>query len=265
MIIIIIIISNNPSLIIFQIINICFPSDWEIILIYFNPLPPVRQTNSPALPLSPVHKWTKFITSSTRSLVQLFTYSANKPWNKSLNFRFPTKHVIPKSLKVDHWPWKLIIIAYLIKSWDNSWETVMKFAKLPKILWIHCLHLIRFRPKSGNRTVFGTSFRKRPMVIRLFSWLQQEDTVVGSSPQKTCSINTSIKKQMYFIGNSSKWAHLVPNYSSCKVLQSHLGPAWSKKTLCSINTMRRRSFRRNVFPKKLSGQQEKPFMTSRPD
>ena len=31
------------------------------------------------------------------------TYSANKPWNKSLNFCFPPKHVIPKSLKVGHW------------------------------------------------------------------------------------------------------------------------------------------------------------------
>lgn len=85
----------------------------------------------------------------------------------------------------------------------DCYDTAMKFAKLAKILWINCLHLIRFRPKSGNRTVFGTSFPKRPMVMRLFSWLQQEDTVAGSSPQKTCSRNNSIKKQMYFVGNSS--------------------------------------------------------------
>ena len=30
-------------------------------------------------------------------------YSAKGPWNKSLNFIFPTKHGIPKSLKVGHW------------------------------------------------------------------------------------------------------------------------------------------------------------------
>ncbi len=31
------------------------------------------------------------------------TYSAKGSWNKSLNFIFPTKYVIPKSLKVSHW------------------------------------------------------------------------------------------------------------------------------------------------------------------
>ena len=29
-----------------------------------------------------------------------------EPWNKSLNFIFPTKSVIPKSLKFSHWPSK---------------------------------------------------------------------------------------------------------------------------------------------------------------
>ncbi len=31
------------------------------------------------------------------------THSANGPWKKSLNFIFPTKHVIRKSLKFSHW------------------------------------------------------------------------------------------------------------------------------------------------------------------
>ena len=31
------------------------------------------------------------------------TYLAKGPWNKSLNFIFPTKYVVPKSLKVSHW------------------------------------------------------------------------------------------------------------------------------------------------------------------
>ena len=38
-------------------------------------------------------------------LMQLIpTHLANGPWNKSLNFIFPTKYVIPKSLKFSHWP-----------------------------------------------------------------------------------------------------------------------------------------------------------------
>ncbi len=32
-----------------------------------------------------------------------YTDSAKGSWNKSLNFIFPTKYVIPKSLKVSHW------------------------------------------------------------------------------------------------------------------------------------------------------------------
>ena len=32
----------------------------------------------------------------------VYTHSAKGPWNKSLNFIFPIKYVIPKSLKVGH-------------------------------------------------------------------------------------------------------------------------------------------------------------------
>ena len=35
------------------------------------------------------------------------SHLANGPWNKSLNFIFPTKYVIPKSLKFSHWPSKI--------------------------------------------------------------------------------------------------------------------------------------------------------------
>ena len=34
------------------------------------------------------------------------SHLANGPWNKSLNFIFPTKYVIPKSLKFSLWPSK---------------------------------------------------------------------------------------------------------------------------------------------------------------
>ena len=38
-----------------------------------------------------------------------WTHLANGPWNRSLNVIFPTKNVIPKSLKFSHWPSKLNI------------------------------------------------------------------------------------------------------------------------------------------------------------
>ena len=37
------------------------------------------------------------------SFTNTLTYSAKAPWNKSFNFIFPIKYVIPKSLKVGHW------------------------------------------------------------------------------------------------------------------------------------------------------------------
>ena len=40
--------------------------------------------------------------------IKMCTYSAKGPWNKSSNFIFPTKSVIPKSLKVSHWLSKCI-------------------------------------------------------------------------------------------------------------------------------------------------------------
>ena len=37
-------------------------------------------------------------------LCDIQSHSANGPWKKSLNCIFPTKYVIPKSLKFSHWP-----------------------------------------------------------------------------------------------------------------------------------------------------------------
>ena len=37
------------------------------------------------------------------------THSANGPWDNSLNFNFPTKHVIPESLKFSHSEWDEVI------------------------------------------------------------------------------------------------------------------------------------------------------------
>ena len=60
------------------------------------------------------------------------TYSAKGPWNKTLNFIFPTKYGIPKSFKVGHWlsqnrlhnlllcvVWKFGNLGFFTKSSDN--------------------------------------------------------------------------------------------------------------------------------------------------
>ena len=44
------------------------------------------------------------------------THLANGPWKKSLNFFFPTKYVIPKSLKFSHWPSKMRMPKFLLMS-----------------------------------------------------------------------------------------------------------------------------------------------------
>ena len=49
------------------------------------------------------------------------------PQKKSLNFIFPTKYVIPKSLKFSHWPSKYINPYYWVDAFipykdGNSWE-----------------------------------------------------------------------------------------------------------------------------------------------
>ena len=51
----------------------------------------------------------KFHSSSwlIRILIMVYLTWRMEPWNKSLNFIFPTKYVIPKSLKFSHWPSKL--------------------------------------------------------------------------------------------------------------------------------------------------------------
>ncbi len=53
-----------------------------------------------------------------------YTNSAKGPWNKSLNFIFPMKYVIPKSLKVGHWlrhPWFFKTKKLSIDPCHNVW------------------------------------------------------------------------------------------------------------------------------------------------
>ncbi len=56
------------------------------------------------------------------------TYSAKAPWNKSLNFIFPIKYVIPKSLKVGHWLSQAILQPY---AWPSCWVIYFLLLSLP--------------------------------------------------------------------------------------------------------------------------------------
>ena len=75
---------------------------------------------------SNLHTQNQFSTKSSNMFWGL-PHLANGPWNKSSNFIFPTKHVIPKSSKFGHWPSKFLfwclkeihhVITYLI---TNNW------------------------------------------------------------------------------------------------------------------------------------------------
>ena len=82
---------------------------------------------------------------------QIYPHLANGPWNKSLNFIFPTKYAISKGLKFSHWPSKY---QYLIEGGRdleknkplNPWEGLACFRRivLPNYLQI----------------IWGLSFRK---------------------------------------------------------------------------------------------------------
>ena len=75
-----------------------------------------------------------------------FPYSAKGPWNKSSNFIFPTKYVIPKNLKVSHWLSKFPFCQVTEEMSDSSFGT----ASEDKWIW---------KPQSnkpGNTTFFKT-------------------------------------------------------------------------------------------------------------
>ena len=63
------------------------------------------------------------------------THLANGPWNKSLNFIFPTKYVIPKSLKFSHWPSKKMSC---LKPWQFRFFESAKHPNSPTIASLSC-------------------------------------------------------------------------------------------------------------------------------
>ncbi len=71
------------------------------------------------------------------------THSAKGPWNKSWNFIFPIKYVVPKSLKVGHWLSETMMLWYVstqtFQMWGNgvviSWKQKLTGDRLPGVLW----------------------------------------------------------------------------------------------------------------------------------
>ena len=74
---------------------------------------PIQKICSPNWILSPKNRGENKIPKNLGSFTtgrhkyhKFKSHLANGPWNKSLNFIFPTTYVIPKSLKFSHWPSK---------------------------------------------------------------------------------------------------------------------------------------------------------------
>ena len=68
--------------------------------------------------------------------IAISTHLANGPWEKSLNFIFPTKYVIPKSLKFSHWPskWPTAI--------SKTWPILVGVGSLgPPKVWSNTAHI----------------------------------------------------------------------------------------------------------------------------
>ena len=84
-----------------------------------------------------------------------------EPWNKSLNSIFPTKYVIPKSLKFSHWPSKTTHIW----SFPNSCEVPSNWPTKTS------LKLTAGTPRLEYITIFNRKyiFNPGPFSIAIFS------------------------------------------------------------------------------------------------
>ncbi len=89
------------------------------------------------------------------TLKNMIPHSANGPWDKSLNFTFPTKHVIPESLKFSHWLSEILLYCIYFFLWTlfsrNHFWTCHLF-----ILWSNISSLMWSKtkfslPKTTNR------------------------------------------------------------------------------------------------------------------
>ena len=62
------------------------------------------------------------------------TNSANGPWDKSLNFMFPTRHVIPESLKSGHWLSENMLI-YVILIYPHPPFSIWIYIGIAQLYW----------------------------------------------------------------------------------------------------------------------------------
>ena len=95
--------------------------------------PPIQRRSTRTLPSarqSVAKLWPHSFFLKGKTLAHL----ANGPWNKSLNFIFPTEYVIPKSLKFSRWPSKLGMKGpYLEDPLTNWWleDDIFPFGMVP--------------------------------------------------------------------------------------------------------------------------------------
>ena len=59
--------------------------------------------------------WSHAVLNIPTAIISCYLTQPMDPEKKSLNFIFPTKYVIPKSLKFSHWPSKLSLINFLLQ------------------------------------------------------------------------------------------------------------------------------------------------------
>ena len=83
--------------------------------------------------------------------------------NKSLNFIFPTKYVIPKSLKFSHWPSKLL--------WWLIFDTAHGFWKQLGASSREKGHFFRKLPATGTKTPLNHSHIIHGRYIYPHEWL----------------------------------------------------------------------------------------------
>ena len=124
------------------------------------------------------------------------THLANGPWNKSLNFIFPTKYVIPKSLKFSHWPSKINF------DYPPKW---LAFKKIPSP-WS--------RPAVSPKVDFRRIHLYNKDIKKSYLLMAKWNHIVVKNP--TPLFQDIIREVIHFMGMTkihmiqAKWNHISP-------------------------------------------------------
>ncbi len=156
------------------------------------------------------------------------------PEKKSLNFIFPTKYVIRKSLKFSHWPSKLMkLSAHPPKAWPYSWFKLMVCCGTLLLHFLTCWgYLFTFTFHSYRGTQDGRivhndferpsliSFQKRNTSLPVVTLLNLTDV------QRCWKVNPAIFQPLTLctVGGWPCWWHtllnthttpIFPHYRQC--------------------------------------------------